>query len=518
MLKIHDIRNISPGTEVLNTAGPESTEFHTITQDSRLCSSSSCFVAIEGLHSDGHSFITDACAAGATLIVHEKPLPGELSDSFPAVCFIQVADSRRAFSWFSASLYKHPSRDLPVIGITGTDGKSTTVSLLHQLLNLSKCRTGYISTVSMHDGIQEGKNHLRQSTPEADEIHSRLMQMKQNACSYAIIESTSHGLSPKTSRLADIHFDTAIYTNITHEHLEFHGSFEQYRSDKAELFRRVNRIAILNSDDPSCEYLASQISEKVSVYRYSCSTPDSISNTAHPLPDFWADEIKSSSEGSSFNLCSRNESFPTSTALAGEVNIANILAAAACAHTSCGLSLKEIAALIPQLRGPEGRMTRISAGQNYSYFVDYAHTPGSFEKLFPMLRELSRKKLICVFGSAGMRDTAKRKMQGSIADRYADIIILTDEDPREEDSMKILEEIADGIHNKKVGEDLFLIPDRYKAIEKACSLASSGDLVISLGKGHEGNIQYADHSLDWNETQTAFEIIKAQSGQKGLDK
>lgn len=517
MLKIHDIRNISPGTAVLSTAGPDRAEIYSITQDSRLCSSGCCFVAIEGLHSDGHSFISDACKSGSVLIVHEKKLPGELSNNYPMVSFIQVADSRRAFSWFSAGLYEHPSRELPVIGITGTDGKSTTVSLLHQLLNLSQLRTGYISTVSMHDGFQERKNHLRQSTPEADEIHSRLLQMKQNDCAYAIIESTSHGLSPKTSRLADINFDTAIYTNITHEHLEFHGSFEQYRSDKAELFRRVRRIAILNADDPNCDYLASQTPDNVSVYRYSCSAPDKAKNEMLEQPDFWADEIRSSSEGSSFNLCSRNESVPTRTVLAGEVNIANILAAAACAHTSCGLSLKDIAALIPELKGPEGRMARISAGQNYSFFVDYAHTPGSFKKLFPMLRELCRNKLICVFGSAGMRDTAKRKMQGAIADAYADIIILADEDPREEDSMKILEEIAEGIYRKKSGEELYLIPDRYKAIEKACSLAGSGDLVISLGKGHEGNIQYADHNLEWNEAEIALEIIKTQLGQKGLD-
>ncbi len=498
MLRL-DIEKINLGTQVLMTHGPGQVSVASITQDSRRAIPQSCFAAICGLHADGHSYISDCVQAGSSLILHEKPFDPAWTTEPATASFIQVKDVRRAFSALSALLYGHPSTSMYVIGITGTDGKSTTVSLLHQLLQECGLKAGFLSTVSMHDGITLKKNSLRQSTPEADQIHQRLAEMRDNGCTFAVIEATSHGLSPKTARLADVVFQAGIFTNITHEHLEFHGTFDQYKYDKGELFRRAQAHVILNADDPHSIDMAAQANAPVTWY----ATTTSIA----PSADLWAEEIESEPSGSSFTLCVSSQRYRTSTQLTGEVNIANILAAAAAAHRCADIPPEQLASVIPRLQGPRGRMMRIDHDQPFSLFVDYAHTPGSFEKLLPMLRGITSNRLIIVFGSAGERDTAKRPMQGKIADRYADIIILTDEDPRAEDSMQILKDIAGGISSKAAGENLFFIPDRRSAIEHACKTAQPGDLIITLGKGHEGNIQYADVSIPWDEPEVVHDIL-----------
>ncbi|AFG37772.1 UDP-N-acetylmuramoyl-L-alanyl-D-glutamate--2,6-diaminopimelate ligase [Spirochaeta africana] len=500
-MPILDTTEFNPGTAVLAVQGPERIEVTSITQDSRRCGPAACFTAISGLHSDGHRFIPDCIAAGASLIVHEQELDPAILNQATGTTFLRVTDSRRAFSALAAWLYDTPESPLQVIGITGTDGKSTTVSLLHQLLQACGCRSGFLSTVAMHDGLQESKNSLRQSTPEADEIHQRLARMRDNHCRYAVVEATSHGLSPKTARLADVSFTAGVFTNITHEHLEFHGTFEQYRHDKAELFRRATQASVLNADDPNSHWIAQESGAPVRWYSLNPADQSAIQL------DMWAEQIEATPAGSNFLLCTPEARLPAHTSLIGEINVANILAASLAAHSTAGIPLQQIAAAIAGLQGPRGRMMRIDHGQPFSLFVDYAHTPGSFGKLLPMLKNLAAQRMIVVFGSAGNRDTAKRPMQGEIADRFADIIVLTDEDPREEDSMAILEDIADGITAKTRGESLFLIPDRRTAIEHACRLAGPGDLVVTLGKGHEGNIQYARESIEWDEPEVASRIL-----------
>ena len=497
-----DIRNVDLGTEITTIHGSQQVAFSSITQDSRRCTPGCCFAAICGLHSDGHRFIAQACEAGAVLVMHEQPVDSALLKEFSSTTFVQTNNSRRAFSALSAHLHNKPSNRLEVIGVTGTDGKSTTVGLIHQLLALCGKRAGFLSTVSMHNGTELVKNSLRQSTPEADEIQARLAEMLDCGCEYAVIEATSHGLSPKTARLADVRFTSAVFTNISHEHLEFHGTFEQYKTDKGNLFQSTEKIAVFNADEPHSRDMMHRVSPGAQVYWYSLSPP-----AGAPQSCFWAEEIEAGSAGSSFLLCSGSERYESVTSLIGEINIANILAATAAVHTTAGVPLSELAEKISLLQGPRGRMMRIDHGQPFTLFVDYAHTPGSFQKLLPMLKNLTENRLIVVFGSAGKRDTAKRPMQGEIADQHANVIVLTDEDPREEDSMCILKDIASGIHRKTLDQDLFMTPDRRAAIEQACRMAESGDIVVTLGKGHESTIQYSNGDSPWDEPSIAREIL-----------
>jgi UDP-N-acetylmuramoyl-L-alanyl-D-glutamate--2,6-diaminopimelate ligase len=502
-MKKISLGNLNLHTEILETHITDSTSMiSSVQQDSRLVRKDSCFTAFSGLHTDGHRFIPQACKAEAALIIHEQAFQDDWLSHSPHTNFIRVADSRRAFSAIAAQLYDYPAESLPIIGVTGTDGKSTTVSLLHQLLQAAGVRNGYISTVSMHDGKQEKKNHLRQSTPEADEIHSMLRQMIDNGCRCAIVEATSHGLSDKTARLADVPFRIGIITNITHEHLEFHGNFEQYRHDKSKLFHKLvdtQAAAIINADDKNCLSMLDILPPSVQAYTYSIQSTSA---------DYYAKITQTGPEGSDFTLYGpKKVAQPVHTRLAGEVNVANILAASLAAAHFLQSPQETILGYIPQLHGPKGRMMPISCGQDFSVFVDYAHTPGSFSKILPMMKGITSGKLIVVFGSAGERDKEKRAMQGEIASQYADIIILTNEDPRAEDPQAILNDIASGIAQKKAEKSVYLIPDRRMAIQTAFQLSQKNDLVLLLGKGHEGTIQFATHSLDWDEAKIAKVLL-----------
>ncbi|THB67273.1 MAG: UDP-N-acetylmuramoyl-L-alanyl-D-glutamate--2,6-diaminopimelate ligase [Spirochaetaceae bacterium] len=488
---------------ITDIKGQTRVKISSIVQDSRLVKNQGCFVAIHGQHSNGHHYIPQACEAGASLVIHEEPFQ-ETWGNYSKTSFWHVSDSRKVFSYISSAINDFPAKKIPIIGVTGTDGKSTTVSLVHQLLTATGLRAGFISTVNMHDGISLVKNDLRQSTPEADTIQEILKTMVDNQCDCAVIEATSHGLSPKTSRLADVYFATAIITNISHEHLEFHGSFEQYKKDKSELFKKLGPAngqqpaAIINADDPNCMDMA-EVANTKKIITYS---------TINSKASIWAEDIKSKGNGSDFFICTPDYRESVHTELIGEINIANILAAIAAVHSTFNTPLSVLAKAVPNLSGPPGRMNRIECGQPFTCIIDYAHTPGSFEKIFPMLRQFVDGRLISVFGSAGERDKGKRPMQGKIADQYCDLIILTDEDPRNEDQYAILTEIAAGISKKTMDETLFLIPDRKQAIKKACEMANENDLLIILGKGHEGSIIQKDRVLPWDEEAVLREILQ----------
>lgn len=464
--------------------------------DSREVEEGFIFFALRGLHSDGHDYIAQAIQRGASVIIMEnEPVinaEGAAQNNNKNVIFIRVENSRFAMAPISAAFYGYPSKRLRIIGVTGTEGKSTTVYLIFQLLKLAGKKCGFISTVAFSVDGNEFPNPEHQTTPEAPLIHKRLAQMLEAGCEYAVLETSSHGLSVKTNRLGGIEFEAAVMTNVTHEHLEFHGTWDKYRDDKANLFRALRgsrAFGVVNLNDPSADYFV-RVTEKpvagFGVKQAECC--------ALPSPRYFVVNLESRAEGNNYLIeCEDAPLTAVKDMLPGAFNTLNTLAALICVSQLTELPFDELIPLVSRLKPVRGRMTAIKLGQNFELLVDYAHTPSSFETIFPPLRKrvAGNGRLIALFGSGGERDTQKRPKQGEIADRWCDIIILADEDPRGEEPMAILEEIAAGIKDKKRGETLFLIPEREAAIKKALSLARAGDIVLLLGKGHENSIIYS---------------------------
>jgi UDP-N-acetylmuramoyl-L-alanyl-D-glutamate--2,6-diaminopimelate ligase len=305
--------------------------------------------------------------------------------------------------------------------------------------------------------------------------------------------------------LADVAFDVAVFTNLSHEHLEFHGSYEQYRHDKGNLFRAIDSspegFAVVNANDAEADYFAAQTSKPV--YRYGIDCGDC---------DLSARDVEGDIGGVRFTVHSGAGESETKISIPGTFQVENALAALVVATKLTRAEINQCCSLVPGIRPVPGRMVRLGRHLPFSVFIDYAHTPGAFERVLPLLRQFTAGRLIAVFGSAGERDVEKREIQGSIAAKYADILVITDEDPRQEDAMSILQQIAEGARaqaGRRVGHgDILLIPDRNKAILRALSLAKPKDTVVLLGKGHEKSIIYPDGPVPWDEQEAATDALK----------
>lgn len=523
--------------------------------DSREISKNSLFFALPGTHIDGKAFIAQAIEKGANAIVFQGELSGTikdevakaiikrtidngLSDDQPkfAPALIQVPDARFSMAPLSACFYDNPSERLVVIGVTGTEGKSSTVSFIWQLLRACGKKAGFISTVEYSFGGEALPNPQHQTTPEAPIIQHHLNQMLENGCTYAVVETSSHGLSPRLNRTGNINFDCGAFMNVTLEHLEFHKTFEQYRDDKANLFRKLDSadhvktisgektkitpVGIVNLEDPSAEYFLKATKQKVWGFttngkagRNAGENDQNVSLPAIPsgLPYLTATDIISDSSSLSFTITeSTGKSYQVKSKLPGAFNAYNLMASIIAVSKMTGISAEEVAAKIPELTPIKGRMTVISQGQPFELIVDYAHTPSSFETIFPPIRKRCRGKMICVFGSGGERDLTKRPLQGAIAARFCDIVILADEDPRGEDPVELLKMIAAGAEKegKKMNEDLFITHERPKAIRQAFSLAGENDIVLLLGKSHENSIIYKNGAIKYDEISEAKKALE----------
>ncbi|HOV64174.1 MAG TPA: UDP-N-acetylmuramoyl-L-alanyl-D-glutamate--2,6-diaminopimelate ligase [Spirochaetia bacterium] len=499
---------------VLEYHGPRDADITGLAYDSRKVKEGFLFFALPGIHADGHDFIEAAIGQGARAVIHSR----SLSTMREGIAYLRVEDPRIVMSPVSAEFYGHPSQELTIVGVTGTDGKSTTVSLIHQLLEAKGFKAGFLSTVQ-YQTTSVRSNPYRQSTPEATEVQAILREMLDSGCQYGVIEATSHGLSHRNNRLGDVDFDVAVFTNVTHEHLEFHGSLEQYRNDKANLFRALDHslwdgaFGVVNRDDPNADLFIHATKKKVRTY-----------SLKDPHADFFADRIETSLGsggtnggtffGTKFVLHEGGRAHNCTISLPGSFNVENVMASILAVSGLLDCPVSELIPFLPALKPVKGRMNAICKGQPFTLIVDYAHTPAAFEKLFPMMRKTTEGRLIVVFGSAGERDTEKRSLQGAIASRYADLMILTDEDPRGEDSLSIIREIASGCPERKEGRDLLMIPDRREAILTACSRAEPKDTVLLLGKGHESTIIYADGPIPWDEIKAAEEAL-ASLGYRG---
>jgi UDP-N-acetylmuramoyl-L-alanyl-D-glutamate--2,6-diaminopimelate ligase len=486
------------GVSVLEmpAADPEVTG---VCYDSRTLQPGQCFVAIPGTHTDGHRFVEQALREGAAaaLVQHR------VGTAWPQVV---VEDTRRALALTAATFYEHPSRSLRLVGVTGTDGKTTTTTMIHAILLQAGRRAGAVTTVDIRIGDLIQANQTRQTTLEALEIQALLARMRQQDVTDAVLETSSHGLA--LDRVLGCEYDVAVFTNVSHEHLDFHKTPEAYLEAKARLIdltreardKGIVKTAVLNTDDQSYAKLGARPIARRITYGATQGS-DLRLRTLEASPD----GLRLAAETP---LGPLNVSLP----LAGRWNAHNALAAAGAA-IALGLPLDAIALGLERFHGVAGRMERVEGGQPFLVIIDYAHTPQSLEKVLLELRPITRGRLLAVFGSAGDRDREKRPWMGEIAARLSDYAIFTNEDPREEDAGAILKEIANGARGMgwRAGVNYECIEDRASAIGRAVSLAREGDTILLAGKGHEQSILIGRGKIPWDEHGAALSALEARA-------
>jgi UDP-N-acetylmuramoyl-L-alanyl-D-glutamate--2,6-diaminopimelate ligase len=477
-------------------------EVGTIRFDSRTVQRGDVFVCIRGERADGHDFASAAVQAGAAAIVAEEGHPVDLGGL--AVPTVRVPDTRRALSSIAAAHEGWPGEKLTVVGITGTDGKSTTAFLTVAALEACDAKVGLLSTIESRIAGEVVPNPTRLTTQEAPFVQSLLAQMVDAGCTHAVVEATSHGLA--LHRLDDCAFDVAVFTNLSNDHLDFHGTFEEYRAAKMRLFsmldeptsKRIRRAAILNADDPEWRAFAKATRARKITYGLDADA------------DVLASDVMLWSDGATFALATgedRDDIIEASVRLPGRFNVANAAAAVTVA-AALGLDPVRAAAGVAACAGVPGRMERIE-GAPFEVVVDYAHTPEALKKVLTMLRPLTEGRLIVVFGCAGERARDRRTGLGSVAARHADFALLTDEDPRSEPPEAIIDEIAEAMiaAGARAGERFERVRPRREAIGRALELAKPGDLVLIAGKGHESTIEWADGPEPWDDRAAAREEI-----------
>lgn len=480
-------------------------EIHGISADSRCVAPGDLFVAIPGLRVDGHRFVAEAVEAGARAVIGELPAESVDDRAGCDFAYVQVLDARKAWGWACAILEGFPSRDLTLIGVTGTDGKTTTVSLIHAILRAAEIKVGMISTVralipspgSEGSAYEEMDTGLHTTTPDPPDVQRYLAEMVERGSTHAVLEVTSHGLTQQ--RVAGCDFDVAVVTNVTHEHLDYHGSMQAYRQAKARLFEGlapsyrkpgVPKLAILNRDDDSFQHLSTYAADHQITYAVERGA------------DVTARRIQLEKDRTRFELCAPLGCVAIETGLVGAYNVPNILAAAA-TGIGLGVSLEPIAAGVASVGGVAGRMERVDEGQSFLAVVDFAHTPNALKQALHAARSMieERGRVIVVFGAAGLRDREKRRLMGQIAGELADIVILTAEDPRTESLDAIMAESGEAAkaQGKRQGVDLLLLPDRGEAMLRACEIAGPGDVVIACGKGHEQSMCFGTTEYPWDD-------------------
>ena len=477
-----------------------------------------CFVARVRATSDGHRYIPVAAEKGASLILGQHD-PADLDFEIPgAVPYLRVTDTALTLAWLAAAWERFPARHLVMIGITGTNGKTTTASILYEVLQAAGLRSGLLSTLRAAIGDREETLGLHVTTPEAPVVQRYLRRMVDAGLTHCVLEATSHGLAQH--RVGAIDFDVAVVTNITHEHLDYHGSYEAYFAAKATLFEKVaqrawpvasgNRYkqetiktAILNLDDTSFRRLAA------------ISAPRQLTYSLEEEADVSAEDVRFDATATRFVLRLPGAETPIATHLAGAFNLYNSLAAAAAAH-SLGVPPSAIRKGVERVRALSGRMERVDEGQPFLTIVDFAHTPDALEQSIAAARRMIPEsgRIIAVFGSAGRRDVEKRRLMAEVSAREAEFTVLTAEDPRTESLAEILEMMADGCRHQGgvEGASFWRVPDRGQAIYHALALASPQDAVLICGKGHEQSICFGTTEYPWDDveaTRTALQALLA---------
>ena len=477
------LNQILKETNFISLSGSSDIEITDITCSSRDVQPGSIFVCIKGFKTDGHKYIGDAINRGAVCLVVTDDIPD------PGITTVKVDDARFAMAQMSASLYGHPSREIKVIGITGTNGKTTTAHLIKTIIEMAGSKTGLIGTNSIVIGGTVMTSE--RTTPESCLFQKYLRQMVDSGAKYCITEVSSHSLELK--RASCTHFAAAVFTNLTHDHLDLHGSMENYAAAKAKLFEMCD-VAIMNADDKYSMDIAAKTSCK-KVYTYSLETKKS---------NFFASDIKLSDKGIIYNLTHDGATIPVKALIPGKFNVYNSLAAAAVC-SALGFSDEEIAKGLIISKGAKGRAEFLHTNAPFSVMIDYAHTPDGLYNILTTVKEFAKGRIITVFGAPGDRDRLKRPDMGEIAGKYSSYCIITSDNPASENPDDIINEIKPGV--LRSGCEFTAITDRKEAIIFALNMAQEGDVVLLAGKGHENYQITKDGKVPFSEEQIVKEHL-----------
>lgn len=470
--------------------GPLDRDVEGIAYDSRRVQRDFLFVALRGEKSDGHQFIEQAIEKGASSIVTEQEV-----QPARATCLV-VENTRNALADLGTTFYEHPMRRLKLAAVTGTNGKTTTTFLLKHICEKAGLRCGLIGTVRYEIG--DRVLPAVRTTPESLDIQELLAKIANAGCKAAAMEVSSHAIAQDRTR--GLEWDVAVFTNLTQDHLDFHGTMENYFAAKAQLFEGLSKqtkkktpTAVINIDDRYGAQLADRLEKKISLTSYGMTA----------RADFRASNYHAEFAGTSYQLDARGKSYLVRVPLIGRFNVMNSMAALAAA-SGLGISLRE--AILSLARSPQvpGRLEAVPAKRQFQVFVDYAHTDDALLNVIKTLRELSPRRLIVVFGCGGDRDRQKRPLMGRVVDENADFGIITSDNPRKEDPEAIIAEVEKGFRSQNYEK----IADRTEAITRAIELAQPRDIILIAGKGHEAYQEFADHTVPFDDIQVARRALE----------
>lgn len=455
---------------VLALSGKTDLEVGEIVSDSKKASPGALFVALKGTKEDGHRFISEAVDRGAVAVVLEEPIPGEWSREDPSVTYIRVEDTRRALSHLASTFFQNPMAHLRLIGITGTNGKTTTAFLIQSLLEHAGLKTGLLGTIVYNLGRRTVA--AQQTTPGSLALQSLFSEMRASDVSHVAMEVSSHALDQ--GRVEACRFETAVFTNLSQDHLDYHGTMEAYFAAKEKLFDQTDGKRIVNIDDPWGRALKKRLPSRCWSF------------AMQEKADFYPEKVMAGVDGIYMAVQTPVGEIEINSPLVGKYNIYNLIAAVA-VGVAVGLSKDAISAGIAGMKGVPGRFEKLDLGQDFMVIVDYAHTPDALKRVLEAVAILSSGQIITVFGCGGDRDRGKRAQMGEISARLSHRTIITSDNPRTESPSRIIQEIEAGILAlpSEVAGDYEVIPDRQEAIARGIGLAGKGDVVVIAGKGHE---------------------------------
>ncbi len=486
------LKNLVAAVPTRRIIGPLDRTVESIAYDSRRVQKNGLFIALPGQKTDGNQFVDQAVDRGATVVVTER------EENCPSATCVVVDNARQAMADLAAIFYDYPTRRLKLAAVTGTNGKTTTSFLIKHISEKAGLRCGLLGTVRYEIG--DRILPAIRTTPESLDLQELLAQIANAGCRAAALEVSSHALAQDRTR--GLEWDVAVFTNLTQDHLDFHGTMEKYFEAKMRLFEglatqktKKTPVAVVNLDDRYGEQIVSRLAKRVSTITYGMSA----------RADFRASNYRTEFGGTSYQLDARGRSYLVRVPLIGRFNVANATAALA-AVTVLGINLRE--AILSLARSPQvpGRLEAVPAKRQFQVFVDYAHTDDALLNVLKTLRELSPRKLIVVFGCGGDRDRQKRPLMGAVADQNADFSIITSDNPRKEDPDAIIAEVEKGFR----GDRHEKIPDRAEAIARAIGLAQPRDIVLIAGKGHEAYQEFADHTVPFDDIQVARRALENQ--------
>jgi len=484
------LREVLRGIETAPLFAAGEYEIQQVACDSRKVRPGAMFFALHGAKANGNAFIQDAIQRGAMVIASEEPAP---ADAQTGVVWIQVGEARKALAIAAANFYGHPASALQLVAVTGTNGKTTTTSLVDAMVKASGAKTGLFGTISYHTPL--GDYPAPNTTPESVDLQGFLAETRDAGGKYAVLEASSHSLS--MDRLWGCHFQAAVFTNLTREHMDFHQTFEDYFAAKKRLFEGTGagapEVAVLNIDDEFGKRLVGLAKKTVS---YGLESGADITTKKFQL----------NFEGLSFTAQTPPGKVHIVSRLVGRINVYNLLAAIGAAQ-ALGLSNEIIEKGIQNLESVSGRFQQIVQGQPFVVIVDYAHTDDALENLIRTARELNPNgRIITLFGCGGLKDRTKRPVMGEVTGRLSDLTILSNDNPRTEDPLKIISDIIVGL--QKTAGKYLIEPDREKAIGMAMDEARAGDIVLLAGKGHENYQILADRTLEFDDREMARRALR----------